>query len=420
LPPGGTVRIEFMHNATTSGRTILFTKRDSTMFSYNAPYPPADGIWGELVPFSPLNACKSLQLSNYTKKVGGKIQFQTVGPYPHVIALVARGDCSFEEKFDFVDNVPNVIGMLMFDLENGDNLSNDIEISTFEMTSIPGFLVDYERGQELLRQVNQMRNEDSRRPADPLWIKTTLQYISYDGPIQSILQYTLLFVMALLGVAFAASVYMHFHIYRLQRQLGARRNEEARNSIVIDEAFLEKLPIRKYRKILAPDTDVAGVSLPLVKEEMQAPIEMDDHIIHAHAPPNETCPICLDEFTFDEILNELPCGHFYHMSCIRPWLQNRSPECPMCKEDVRDAFVIPPEPVDSQVASRTFWSRTRGFFKRHCCCTSDRAAQASGDNNSQGAGMTEVRIVTPTSAETGRTRDGTMHQVPLDQLANPI
>ncbi|PJF19390.1 hypothetical protein PSACC_00790 [Paramicrosporidium saccamoebae] len=416
LPPGGTVRVDFMHNVTSSGRSFLLTKRNSTMFSYNAPNPPAEGIWGELVPFSPLDACSPLQLSNYTRIVGGKVQFANVGPYPHVVALVARGNCSFEEKFDFVDNVPNVIGMLMFDLPDGDSLSNDIEISTFEMTSIPGFLVDYKLGHELLQQVNQMRSGDLRKPNDPLWVKVTLQYIAFDGPIQSILQFTLLFVMALLGVAFAASVYMHFHIYRLQQQLGARRNEEARNAIVIDEAFLEKLPVRKYHKMAS---DIAGVSQPTHSpdEKVCAAVEVEDALIHAHAPPNETCPICLDEFVQGEVLNELPCGHFYHMSCIRPWLQNRSPDCPMCKEDVRDFFIVPTDPVDPQTARTTLWMKTKGFFKKYCCCAVCGWGRARSQD-AQSSGMTEVRIVTPTSEEHERMRDGTLHQIPLDQLAN--
>lgn len=55
-------------------------------------------------------------------------------------------------------------------------------------------------------------------------------------------------------------------------------------------------------------------------------------------PMNDSCPICLDEFNQNEVLNELPCGHCYHIACIQPWLQYRSPVCPLCKLDVREEF----------------------------------------------------------------------------------
>lgn len=420
LPSGGTVQIEYMHNVTSSGKSILLTKSNSTMFAYNVPMAPMEGIWGELIPFSPLDACQPLQLSNYTRMIGNRMQFIPVGPYPHVVALVARGNCTFEEKFDFVDNVPNVIGLLMYDFEDGDDLSNDIDITTIEMASIPGFLIDYKTGQDLLGQVHRMRSEDLRSLNDPLWVKVTLQYAAFSGPVASILQFVLLFVMGLLAVAFVISVYMHYRIYRLQQQLGNDRRTQARNEIVIDESFLEKLPIRKYIKSTSPiGADVAGVGQCVIKspgslESVKAPIEADDAIIHAHAPPNETCPICLDEFVYEEVLNELPCGHFYHISCIRPWLQNRSSECPMCKEDVRDAFVIPPEPVDMATARRTLWSSTKSLFRK-VFCLGDRNSQLSNSGRGHQGNMTEVRIVTPTSEGVARTRDGTLHQIPIDQ-----
>lgn len=436
-PTGGSVKVEFMHSSLTSGRSFLLTQNNSTMFTHNAPLAPEDGIWGELVPFSPLDACKPLELSNYTRQTGSKIQFNTVGPYPHVVALVARGGCTFEEKFDLVDNVPNVIGMIMYDFVGGDNLSNDIEISTFQMTTIPGFLISYQTGQELLQQVNQMRAADAKNSSDPQWVKITLQYVPISGAVQSILQFVLLFVMGLLGLAFAISIYVHYRIYRLQQELGENRLGEARNTIVIDEAFLQKLPVRKFRKCISPTAnDAAGVGemnkissysdkmgktsfpSPTSTDAALAAIEDDEGLIHAHAPPNETCPICLDEFGPEESLNELPCGHFYHMTCIQPWLQFRSPECPLCKEDVRDAYIVLPDPVSTQSASQTVYTRIKAWLRHVSCCFRDDAGIAgNADRLTARGNMTEVRIVTPTTSADSdgptRRRDGTLHQVQL-------
>jgi len=327
--------------------------------------------------------------------------------------------------------VPNVIGLIMYDFADGDDLSNDIEISTTKETTIPGFLIDYRTGQDLLQQVNQMRASDDRNSSDPLWVKVTLQFNPLSAAVQGVLQFILLFVMVLLTLAFATSIYVHYRIYRLQQELGDNRLGEARDAIVIDEAFLEKLPIRRFRKWVSPTTsEAAGVSekarfvdSPTEMDAALAVVEADEGRIHAHAPPNETCPICLDEFFVDESLNELPCGHFYHMSCIQPWLQFRSPECPLCKEDVRDAFITLPEPTTAQTASRTCWSRGVAWTKRTVSCL--RTTREPEIDHPGAANMTEVRIVTPTAtvedigAATDQSRDGTLYPVPLVTDSKP-
>ena len=48
------------------------------------------------------------------------------------------------------------------------------------------------------------------------------------------------------------------------------------------------------------------------------------------------CGICLEEYTEEDILRKMPCDHFYHKDCIDEWLNNRS-ECPICKQNIRDA-----------------------------------------------------------------------------------
>jgi hypothetical protein len=42
------------------------------------------------------------------------------------------------------------------------------------------------------------------------------------------------------------------------------------------------------------------------------------------------CAICTDDFTPKEQTRKLPCEHFYHDGCIRPWLKQSS-TCPVCR-----------------------------------------------------------------------------------------
>jgi hypothetical protein len=47
----------------------------------------------------------------------------------------------------------------------------------------------------------------------------------------------------------------------------------------------------------------------------------------------DECPMCLEEFQRGEEVLRLPCEHFFHESCLAPWLL-KSLQCPMCMRDL--------------------------------------------------------------------------------------
>ncbi|CAF0835680.1 unnamed protein product [Adineta ricciae] len=60
------------------------------------------------------------------------------------------------------------------------------------------------------------------------------------------------------------------------------------------------------------------------------------------------CAICLDTFSDNEKLRRLQCSHYYHVSCIDPWLiQHQS--CPLCSQSVLDGLI---PSVSEQVTTR--------------------------------------------------------------------
>eukprot|EP00038_Savillea_parva_P006173 m.162143 g.162143 ORF g.162143 m.162143 type:complete len:358 (-) comp12149_c0_seq1:83-1156(-) len=48
---------------------------------------------------------------------------------------------------------------------------------------------------------------------------------------------------------------------------------------------------------------------------------------------DETCCICLEQYSRGDTITTLPCNHFFHQGCIRPWLQEQQRVCPICKRD---------------------------------------------------------------------------------------
>ncbi len=49
---------------------------------------------------------------------------------------------------------------------------------------------------------------------------------------------------------------------------------------------------------------------------------------------SDKCTICQFEFTENELLRKLSCGHLYHRSCVDEWL-TKEKKCPVCKLEVK-------------------------------------------------------------------------------------
>lgn len=49
----------------------------------------------------------------------------------------------------------------------------------------------------------------------------------------------------------------------------------------------------------------------------------------------EECVLCLNAYETTDILDKLPCGHYFHQNCINNVLQNGT--CPICRQPINDA-----------------------------------------------------------------------------------
>jgi len=50
------------------------------------------------------------------------------------------------------------------------------------------------------------------------------------------------------------------------------------------------------------------------------------------------CCICCMEYKKGDTRLRLPCFHVFHNECIRPWLRDKSDECPVCHISLIDAL----------------------------------------------------------------------------------
>lgn len=71
-------------------------------------------------------------------------------------------------------------------------------------------------------------------------------------------------------------------------------------------------------------------------------ILISDIPVEKYAPPTDAdteareaivCAVCLDSMTTGDNIRKLTCDHFFHQSCIDPWLMEHH-NCPLCKDDI--------------------------------------------------------------------------------------
>ncbi|ESN97498.1 hypothetical protein HELRODRAFT_85323 [Helobdella robusta] len=47
---------------------------------------------------------------------------------------------------------------------------------------------------------------------------------------------------------------------------------------------------------------------------------------------NDTCPICMEQFTETSFVRELKCRHTFHVNCMKYWFKEKT-HCPCCRRD---------------------------------------------------------------------------------------
>jgi len=86
-----------------------------------------------------------------------------------------------------------------------------------------------------------------------------------------------------------------------------------------------------FRDITPEDYDL----LILLDEQVKKPTASDASVkslpvVGAGEFLGETCTVCLFAFEGTDTVVELPCGHFFHRSCIAKWLMEQRRVCPLC------------------------------------------------------------------------------------------
>lgn len=193
---------------------------------------------------------------------------------PECIVLIKRGNCSFAEKVKHAQDA-NFSGVIVFNDVQRPTLIRMNANSDGDRIYIPSVFVDEDDGKLLLQAPNH-----TIVTLTPTLLPELLPKC-----------FTTLAAAAACGVL----VFALFIVYR--RQQTERENPRQRR---MPRDFATHLPHR---------------------------------IVTAEEMSDETCCICLDNYSDGDEITELPCKHFFHKACVIPWLTERDCVCPICKRD---------------------------------------------------------------------------------------
>ena len=56
-----------------------------------------------------------------------------------------------------------------------------------------------------------------------------------------------------------------------------------------------------------------------------------------HKANQDSCAICVEDFTPSTIVRETPCAHLFHDDCVMKWIETKidAPDCPFCRAEIK-------------------------------------------------------------------------------------
>ena len=103
-----------------------------------------------------------------------------------------------------------------------------------------------------------------------------------------------------------------------------------------DQAFMNLLIELQNREITPEDYDLLVQLDCSVKPKTLSEAQIDSlKSDTVTCTLDDTCSICIEDYTPGEVRKFLPCGHYFHGQCIKTWLSWTSNRCPIDGKEVR-------------------------------------------------------------------------------------
>ena len=81
----------------------------------------------------------------------------------------------------------------------------------------------------------------------------------------------------------------------------------------------------------------SGLSVNLVESKLMNKNELKQLKKKRIGKSSSQCIVCYEQYASGEVIRILPCGHFFHYKCLKPWFK-KSSLCPLCRTNIKDAL----------------------------------------------------------------------------------
>uniref|UniRef100_A0AAY4ERN0 RING-type domain-containing protein n=1 Tax=Denticeps clupeoides TaxID=299321 RepID=A0AAY4ERN0_9TELE len=209
------------------------------------------------------------------------------------IALVKRGDCLYTDKIEAAKS-QNASAVVIYNIDGTGNETNEM------MHPETGDIVVIMIGNAFGKDISHMVMNGSK-----VYMK-----IERGNPRGLLSNPVWIWIMCFIFITVTALTLGYFTIVSVRRihQIWRFRCEQTHLKSVAQKA-IQKLKVRTLKR---GDEEVGS---------------------EAHS-----CAVCIEGYKEGEVVTVLTCSHFFHKSCIEPWLlEHRT--CPMCKSDILGAKV---------------------------------------------------------------------------------
>lgn len=217
------------------------------------------------------------------------------------IALIKRGNCTYKDKIHAAKK-HNASAVVIYNLDGTGN-----ETSTMSHEGTGDDVVVIMIGNELGKDISSLIHKGEE----------VFMSINVGNPHGHMNTPVWIFIMSFVFFIVTAVIMIYFTIKsvkKIRRHLMLKKEQRYLKSVA--QKAIQKLKLRTIKK---GDEEVGSES--------------------------HSCAVCIEGYNHGEVVMILTCSHFFHKSCVEPWLlEHRT--CPMCKSNILGV-----KTVDEEVSS---------------------------------------------------------------------
>ncbi|XP_061091543.1 E3 ubiquitin-protein ligase RNF128-like isoform X2 [Conger conger] len=263
-----------------SHNATVWERKESGLYGQDSP---KTSVAGSVILPKPIHGCETDSFSDIHSNAKGWI------------ALILRGHgCTFSDKIKIAASNGAIAAVIFNEADTGYSVIQMAHPGTRDTVAI---MIGNSWGMEIVKLIK-----------SGVRVSMEITVGNPHGPWMS--QYSLILVSLSFFVVTAVTV--GYFIFHSARRLYSARAHIRRQKQLKDEA----------KKAIG-----------------QLQVRTLQHGDQETGPEADTCAVCIDAYKPGDVVSILTCSHFFHKTCIEPWLlEHRT--CPMCKCDILKSLGI--------------------------------------------------------------------------------